>query len=270
MNNWSVKIIADSTSSVNNVRLTTFELSYPRLIHSELMTHRVFSRNAASSRAIPVSKFIKDVWSNPAKPVEWGKNAPGMQSKELLSPFKQKLMNALWIGSSKIVVILAWTMNKVGAHKQICNRILEPYQWINVVLSGTEFQNFFELRDHKDADPTIRYLALSMRVAYNSSIPKQLQPDEWHLPYVLEEEKKMYIQEALCKISAARCARVSYMTHGTSKVDVGKDISLAERLISSKHYSPLEHQAKSGTYGNRNFDLGWTQYRALVQIKEVK
>jgi thymidylate synthase ThyX len=81
----SAKIIADSISeSEYGDRITTFELEYPRFIHGELMTHRLFSRNAASSRAIPINKMMDQVLTAPAMPVEWGLNKSGMQAEEML------------------------------------------------------------------------------------------------------------------------------------------------------------------------------------------
>ncbi len=134
---------------------TTFELEYPRFIHSEFMTHRMFSRNAASSRAIPVAKTIEMVRSDPAMPVHWGKNQPGMQANEELQGNELAMVKGDWINSAEQASIVAERMSHYQAHKQIVNRILEPYVWMKVVVTATEWNNFWWLRDHKDAQPEI-------------------------------------------------------------------------------------------------------------------
>lgn len=132
----SAKVICDSISP-DGIRITTMELEYPRIIHSELMTHRVFSRNSASSRAIPVSKVIELVESNPAMPVHWGKNQPGMQAKEELDPINKEAVRQLWLEAAKQAISIARVMNDLGAHKQVINRILEPFQHMKVVVTST-------------------------------------------------------------------------------------------------------------------------------------
>lgn len=259
---WEVKIIEDSVAEASP-RLTTFQLRYPRIVHQELLTHRAFSRNAQSSRAVPSKKLIEEVRSNPAMPVEFGKNAPGMQALELLeNPDEAR---AVWIAASQKAADSAEAMLALGAHKQIVNRLLEPFQWISVIVTATDYKNFFDLRCHKDADPTIRKLAEMMRDAYTLNIPKKLGATDWHLPYVTDEERANYVTDFLLKLSTARCARVSYNTHSGVR-DNDKDCELAKRLLSSKHLSPFEHQAKPGMWGQRNFDQGWTQHRVLVSM----
>ncbi len=154
----SAKVIKDSISP-DGVRITTLELEYPRIIHSELMTHRVFSRNSASSRAIPVSKVIELVESNPAMPVHWGKNQAGMQAKEELDDLNKEAVRQLWLEAAKQAVSIAKVMADIGGHKQVVNRILEPFQHMKVVVTSTEWANWDWLRDHPDADPTIHALA---------------------------------------------------------------------------------------------------------------
>ena len=160
------KIIADSINSLGH-RITTMQLKYPRFIHSEFLTHRVFSRNASSSRAIPVAKMIDQVWNDPAMPVHWGQNKSGMQAEQEI----QHVMHAkdLWFQASKSAAELAQRMNEIGLHKQVVNRILEPFQWIHVVVTATEWDNFFELRNHPAAQPEIQELAQQMQAAMEQS-----------------------------------------------------------------------------------------------------
>ena len=155
------QIIADSIAP-SKVRLTTFVLTYPRFIHSEFMTHRVFSRNASSSRAIPVSKQIAMVLKNPAMPIAFGANKKGMQAGETFGFFKQFLCRIVWRLACYAAVFFATLMEKLNVHKQYANRILEPFAHITVVCTATDFANFFALRCHKDAQPEIKELAILM------------------------------------------------------------------------------------------------------------
>lgn len=273
----SAKVIADSVpmhKTVNGgVRLTTMELTYPRFIHSEFMTHRVFSRNSASSRAIPVMKMLKQVWSDPAMPVWWGKNQAGMQAKEELKGWRLWLAQKLWVLAGWVMVCFAWAFVKIGLHKQIANRVLEPWMWMKTIVTATDWGNFFNLRVHPDAQPEMRRLAEAMLVAYNGSTPVELPPDKWHLPYVTKGEYATLAwygpgcrddwEWVLQKLSAARCARVSYLNHDGTKPDVEKDLALFEKLVAAPHASPFEHQAIPcpGKHGNFN---GWKQYRQFI------
>src|SRR5690554_2762231 len=182
-NGITAEIIADSKSSFDGKRITTFMLTYPRFIHAELMTHRLFSRNAASSRAIPIKTKIKMVWNNPAIPVHFGKNQSGMQANEELSGWKYKLAKGLWKFSSKVACCLAWGFDKIGLHKQIACRILEPFEMYKVVVTATDFNNWFWLRRHKDAQPEIQELANCMYEAMYLSGPIKLNKGEWHVPF---------------------------------------------------------------------------------------
>ena len=264
-----VKIILDSISP-KNIRITTFELKYPRFILSEFNTHRVFSRNSASSRAIPVIKLIKDVINDPVIPVFWGKNIPGMQAKEELTGLKKKLSIFLWKFSRYPACFFAYILTKIGLHKQIANRIIEPWMYTKTIVTATELNNFFELRCHKDAQPEIKVLADQMREIYNRSIPKNLKYGEWHLPYIMDDERFNYPIEQLIKISTARCARVSYLTHDGKIPSVEKDFKLYDDLVGSVpiHASPTEHQATptKDTKFHKNF-IGWKQHRADIEDK---
>lgn len=268
------KVIADSVSTAG-VRITTLELQYQRFFHSELMTHRVFSRNAMSSRAIPVAKMIEQVRTNPAMPIHWGLNQPGMQShQELEQPHKVRVQS-LWQEAAEAAAVLAEKMSAEGAHKQLVNRILEPFQWMRTLVTSTEWTNFFELRAHPDAQPEFHELALQMQAVMVSSEPVLRAPSNevgsWHLPYILDSERALYRSDILVKLSTARCARVSYLTHDGETPDVQKDLALYDRLVGSRplHASPAEHQARASSFGHhrsRNF-TGWTQHRQLLEEK---
>lgn len=257
------KIIADSMS-VDGIRLTTMQLKYHRFIHSEFMTHRVFSRNASSSRAIPVSKMIDQVRNDPAMPVYWGKNQAGMQAKESFSDSESVGLMQQWKRSATQAAHFAESLNATGIHKQTVNRILEPYQWIHVVVTATEWENFFVLRDHADAQPEIQQLAKAMRKAMDESKPIYLRFGEWHLPYITHEDRESLLLNQMKKVSAARCARVSYLKHDNTSPSLDDDLYLFDHLAGGKpmHASPLEHQATPLEHKRwcRNFH-GWQQFR---------
>lgn len=248
------RVIADSINK-RGTRITTFELEYPRIIHSELLTHRVFSRNAASSRAIPVNTMLDLIEANPAMPSHWGKNQPGMQAQEELGELEKESVKQLWLSACKSAVSHARVMNDIKAHKQVINRITEPYQHMKVVLTGTDFANWFWLRDHTEADPTIAELAGKMLVSYNQSKPELLLDGQWHLPYVattyvngnqryfesFDSNKEITLEEALM-ISSSSAAQVSYRkTDGSLE----KAQMVYDRLVNSTpvHASPFEHCA---------------------------
>jgi len=289
---FDVKIVADSVA--NDIRITTMQLKYPRFIHSELMTHRMFSRNASSSRAIPISKIIEQVEDSPAMPIHWGKNKAGMQASEELPPHIANGCRLQWERAAVQAAHLAESLEDIGLHKQITNRILEPFQWISVIVTATEWDNFFALRCHPAAQPEIQHLATLMQSAMNESEPYDFARYElakyphWHLPYVdWKEEREIGIDKAI-KCSIARCARVSYLNHDQSKPDIQKDLELADKLISMGHMSPTEHQATpmrdpmtgqhyavvnwelGVTHCDKSFNLwsgnfrGWVQYRQLL------
>lgn len=266
----TTKVIAHSRwDSVPD--LITLELRYPRFIHAEFMTHRVFSRGASSSRAVPIERMIQDVIDDPAMPVAWGSNKPGMQAGEELDHFAKNACISQWMASRDFAVERVKVMAAEGVHKQIANRLLEPFGHISVVCTSTEWDNFFDLRCHPDADPTMRALAEAMRDAINGSEPEVT---KWHLPYVNKsdygggsyEDVPYDGRSILAAISAARCARVSYLNHDGSEPDIEKDMGLAMRLLESKHMSPFEHQARIGddTPLWANF-TGWEQYRKLIE-----
>jgi len=266
----SAKIIEHSTTH-HGVEICTLELVYPRFIHGEVMTHRVFSRNAMSSRAVPVAKMMAQVLDDPAMPIHWGANQRGMQaSTEIQHVGAAK---DLWRAAARNAVTIAEEMVKLGLHKQVANRILEPFQWMRTIVTATEWDNFFALRDHPDADPNFQRLAKVIRTAIAESLPVFREKDVggnsgndcWHLPYVSDAERATYPTLTLCKLSAARCARVSYLTHDGKSPVLEDDLDLFDRLVGSTplHASPIEHQATPFMLAyvrSRNF-RGWRQFR---------
>lgn len=251
------KVICDSTSP-GGIRLTTLELKFHRFILPEFNTHRMFSRNASSSRAIPIEKMIKQVQLSPAMPIHWGENQPGMQAGEEISP---DIGKTIWNLSAYEASDGAKSLHNIGYHKQIVNRLLEPFQWMKVIVTATEWDNFFKLRLHPDAQPEIQELARCMKQAIGNSIPQELSNGFWHLPYVTTDEcdkwrfEDMDLQ-TLIKCSVARCARISYLNHDNSNPNIEKDIALADKLLAAGHMSPLEHQA-TPMYDNKGNESPW-------------
>jgi thymidylate synthase ThyX len=290
---YSAKILADSIGP-NSVRLTTWELTYPRFVHAELMTHRLLSRNSASSRAIPTKKLMKQIRECPAMPVWWGKNQSGMQAREELTGWRLAVVMRLWLWARWGALLAAWTLSKLGFHKQIANRLLEPWMFITVICTATEWDNWFRLRCHPDAQPEIGWVAKEMKRQYDEKecCTRVLSAGEWHLPLIdFDDEIKVDLQDIdrkLCKVSAGRCARVSYLTHDGRR-DMEEDVKLSDRLMASGHWSPFEHVAQalpkmvedprskyadgdkvdsSGIWsGNLR---GWLQYRETVDATFTK
>lgn len=256
-------VICDSVSEAGN-RITTFEIEVPRIVWSEFMTHRMFSRNAASSRAIPFDKMLQQLQGIPSR---FGAANSGMQDSGegfmgvILNSYEPK---EAWDCAKEDAIFWSKAFKEAGYHKQVYNRLTEPFQVIKAVVTATEWNNFFWLRDDKMADPTLQELAGKMRVAYNESVPQLLKDGEWHLPYVQQDYfdicgnglKQYFYKETdgsyslgnyltvedAIKVSAARCAAVSYRNE-----DYGleKCLQLYDRLVGDerKHASALEHQA---------------------------
>jgi hypothetical protein len=260
---FQAKVLADSINRKYDNRITTVELTYPRIIHSEYLTHRLFARNAASSRAIPVKKMIKDVLDNPFIPMHWGKNQSGMQAREQLNPFRAAVCRFLWMKLRYVAVAIVWLMVKVGLHKQIANRLLEPWMWITVIATGNSkaFRNFFRLRCHEDAEPHIQLIAYMLQDVYAASVPT-VPANGWHLPLIGFDGDGSLSEADLPKVSTARCARVSYLTHDGRR-DVSADIMLHDRLSGNNHWSPFEHVAMLSDCDGMGGNLGdgWFQYR---------
>lgn len=263
------EIVADSIRRTGySPRITSFILTYPRFIHSEVMTHRVFSRNSASSRAIPIEKMIDAVMENPAMPLHWGANQRGMQAHSEI--FEVARAEMLWLEARDKAVDMAWRMHDLGLHKQVVNRILEPFMWMTVLVTSTDYSNFLHLRDHPDAQPEIQVLAREMRAGLLISTPTELEVGQWHLPFGLSEPSPQAVRDPFASDeivrSVARAARVSYTNHGkTTTVD--EDRRLVNHLYDAGHWSPFEHQAIAmGDINARSGNLkGFVQLRQLVQ-----
>ena len=299
----TAKILLDSVNPTGN-RITTWILTYPRFFHSEVMTHRVFSRNASSSRAIPVKKMIDDVKYNPAMPIFWGKNQAGMQAKEELDDinkdkkiFISPVGNSVdpcvlmvttkraaqyeWLAARDSAVKHAEKMLELGLHKQIANRILEPFMHITVLVTATDHENFLSLRAHEDTQPEFQDIAYKMLALYQSNVPNKLKEGEWHIPFgdKIEDARLNQLIDKInreqqftptwhdemykIKIATARCARVSYLNF-EGKDDYTKDIELHDILKNSGHWSPFEHcaMALDKPEQSGNF-VGWKQYRKM-------
>ncbi len=263
---FSARVLLDSVSPAG-ARLTTMEVRYPRFIHAELMTHRVFSRNSASSRAIPISRMIADVRSDPAMPVFWGKNQSGMQAHEHLGDGEQMRAEEEWRAALAHALTHAERLSAsdIALHKQLVNRLLEPFAWITVLITASEWANFFVQRTHADAQPELKHLAEMMLAAYRASAPTPLAVSAWHTPLIQPDEISELSEDQRRAVSVARCARVSYLTHANTR-DIAKDIELYERLLgggANGHWSPFEHVATpladaNGWSGNFR---GWEQFR---------
>jgi len=278
----SANVIEDSVSPAG-ARVVTLELQYHRYFHGELLTHRVLSRNSASSRAIPVRKMLAQVEENPAEPCRWPTNQPGMQGGEELGSSKREEARLVWQRAAGHAAYFAEALMSLGVHKSIPNRLLEPFQWMRTIVTATEWDGFFALRDHSAALPEFQLLAKAMRKAMDASTPS-LRTGElddifaWHLPYVSLQER---IDSQAAKVpawvliacSAARCARVSYLTHDGENPSIQKDLDLFMRLVGSEplHASPIEHQATpliTNYTPSRNF-RGWLQFRELFEDSQA-
>jgi thymidylate synthase ThyX len=285
-------VIADSISD-QGIRITTFQLRYWRAIHAELMTHRVFSRNAGSSRARPSKDIIKQVAYDPWGPIVWGLNEPGMQANSVADIDIEMQSLWSWRNAAKRAANSATTLMNLGLHKQIVNRVLEPFTYIDVVVTATDYANWFALRLDKDAQPEIQQLAQVMKDAMDASEPVLLNPGEWHLPYittndyaeaqnhvsyVISKDRPETLLDLLKKISAARCARTSYKAFDGKVASIDDDLALFDKLMSGeiKHSSPTEHQATPDytNYWDGEIEFvspwlhgnfkGWVQYRKTI------
>ena len=240
----SARVVADSIEPFGKYRLTTLEVVMPRIVLAEFNTHRKFSRSSASSRAIPISNQIRKVLDDPFMPLEWGSNQPGMQAGDQIDDDAQRRARLSWLHARNKAVEAAQSLDKIGVHKQIVNRLLEPFMWHTVIVSSTEWDNFFSQRCSPLAQPEIRLTAEAMLDALDNSTPAMLTHGEWHVPYIQDDE--LYLPwEDKVMLSTARCARVSYLNHDGVR-DLDADIALYKRLVTADppHASPLEHVAR--------------------------
>lgn len=261
----SAKIIADSVNELGD-RITTFVLVFPRIVLAEFNTHRMISKNSASSRAIPFEKMLKMVNENPFIPIAWMKEHKGMQGKDFFENndvvSSEDDLKQLWLIARDKAVQSANQLSSYGLTKQVCNRILEPFMWHTVIATGTEWENFFALRAHDAAEIHIQKLAYEMLEAYNTSTPNILNPGQWHIPFGDQFDNDrinklmpdiqpaslnwyMEMMEMIkVKVATARCARVSYLNF-EGKDDYEADVKLHDSLLTMGHFSPFEHCAKA-------------------------
>lgn len=272
----TAKIIAD-TAAPSGKRITTVQVTLPRFILPQLNKHRAFSNNAQSSRAVPTTKLIESVRNNYAKPIFWGKNQKGMVAELELEAQELYAAKAVWYRQAMSAADAAEQMMNLGAHKEIANRLLEPFLYVDVVLTATEWDNFFNLRLAHDTQRDMQMLAREIASAMGLSFPKQRNV---HLPYVSDDEiQKWWFEsggkgydvdwqqayEFWADVSAARCARVSYLNHDGTDCDIENDKRLAMYLKDNKHLTPFEHQAVAididdPRQSSGNFE-GWKQHR---------
>lgn len=289
MSDSFAKVILASVSP-QGIPLVTVHLRYWRGIHSELMTHRAFSRNARSSRAVPVAKMLEEIRNDPFIPRHWGKNQKGMQAGEELGPIERSEARAMWLTARNRAMEQGEKLMELGLHKQVANRLLEPFMWIDTLVTSTDWANFFALRDHKDAEPHFRDLAQLTKEAIKSATFQKLDYHQWHLPYITSNDLRMWagdgpgdsdIAEAYDiarKVSAARCARISYAPFD-GIATVPAELDRYNKLIENwpVHASPVEHQAVpdsiykshrgvqwNNLHQHRNF-RGWRQFRAMIK-----
>ena len=250
-------ILASKHALDHTKRLDTLLLRYPRCIHAELMTHRMFSRNAASSRAIPVEKMIQSVMNEPFIPVHWGKNQKGMQASEECDvavygydnneTYRMLDREQAWLGARDQAVKAARAFSAAGYHKQIVNRLIEPFMHITVLVSSTNWSNWRALRDHGDAEPHIMLLAREMTKALDGATVQTLNPGESHLPFITDDEKLQLIHENQIKLSVARCASTSYKTVEGFDMTFDRAEAIYDKLYTMRpaHASPFEHIAEA-------------------------
>jgi len=282
--------------------LITFNVKYGLIIHAEVLRHKLINHSVKSNRAIPSKNIRKEVLYDPYVPVYIGLNQPGMVA-EKVHPF-QKVMKSLWRSARYPAIGLHWLMDKCKVHKEVCNRVLNPWQWVRETVTATEMDNFYNLRLHKDAQKDIYELAKAMYQVHKNSSPEALQEGEWHVPYVdtyrcqdtgglkyVDRDGKHLTDKQAIECSAARCARSSYDNHDKTVTSYEKDKSLYEKLIKSEpaHASPCEHigtpmeydsmdleesleyySSTDWSHVDRNGDFwsgnfkGWVQYRKLL------
>jgi hypothetical protein len=263
-------------SAGSGVRISTFELEYPLFIHAEFLTHRIFSRNTASNRAMPSNSVIQALKTHYATPCYWGTNKPGMQSGEELKGARLFLARTVWNMHRYISMFTSGLLFKIGLHKQHTNRITGTHQIVKVLCTSTDYSNFIELRDHPDAQPEINVLARCMKECLDKSTPKLLKVGHWHIPYVYSEvddsgdqvfysnSERISLNEAL-NVSVSCAAQISYRNFDLS---LNKAQKISDRLQRSDpvHASPFEHQARSENHVDfisNNFK-GWLQHRSLI------
>lgn len=300
---FSATVVADSVNPDGD-RLTTLETTIPKCLVGEFNTHRALSRNSASSRAIPVLKQIRKALADPFIPEQFGSAQAGMQSGPPLEGARHDYAVQAWTQArdsavaGALTLLYDWTITpaevtsgewevilgvspahadlgaegrKQVVHKELVNRLLEPFMWTTILVTATDWSNFFALRDHPDAQPQIAKAARLMREAMEASEPEELLWGEWHLPLLTPAERdslrdlgpRSRSSEArrLAQFSASRSAGVSYETH--QRADQPKDLERYDKLVAGGHMSPLEHPAVTVPGRHANFS-GFRQLRSFI------
>lgn len=258
----SAKILTYSESKSTGKRIATFVVTIPKFIQAHINSHRSLSRNAGSSRAIPAKIIRKRVLENPFIPIEFGKNKPGMRGGEEVTGFSLWFARTSWLWARYIPCYFHWVCEKLNIHKEVINRLIEPWMFTEVVVTATEWQNFIKLRGDNAAQPEIQVIAKDIERLLRDSKPTILEAGEWHLPFINEQEKKDFKIEDLLKISVARCARVSYKLYDGTSSNLEKDVLLCNKLVEQGHWSPFEHVATPiNSMGRSGNFVEWNQYR---------
>jgi len=272
-----VQVIEDSVSPQGE-RLTTVLFSNPRMTHADFMTHRVFSRNGRSSRAVPTKRLLAEPI---VEPLFYGSNKSGMAAGEELTGWRRLLARAVWVGTARLTKLSVRLLHFAGLHKQWANRPLEWFGKIDVLVSSTDWANFMALRDEAGAQPEIQALARAIKTALDASSPRVLVAGQWHMPFVSEEERETLSTSEQLVLSTARCARLTIEPFD-GNADYAAEKARFERLVVSTpvHASPAEHQATPDVWtGLRqpwrsphlhgNF-RGWVQHRKLLNSEAVR
>lgn len=315
---FAAKVVLDSINP-DRQRLCSVVATYPRFIHAEIMTHRDRARNSGSNRAIPWKAkrkkhdhesdgeyranlaegdllslsekcMFRMISENPVIPIKWGCEQKGMQTGDEIPEDKRQEAERIWLQARDFALQCADQLSQLNVHKSLCNRLTEPFMWITVLMTATEWKNFFRLRVHPDAEIHFQKIAGMIHDAMKASTPKRLGIFEWHTPFVDEDERneiagawkagrlnvpiEFSALDCIKRVSAGRCARLSYLTHD-GKRDWNEDIGLAERLIHRSdnviHASPLEHVARSSDKSTRSGPFkGWFQFRKEFQNENVE
>lgn len=269
MSGYHCEILADSVNPIGQ-RVTTVQIRLPLVVWPEFLTHRTFSRNARSNRAVPSRVLIREVLANPFVPEFWGRNQAGMQAGVELTGVRRWLARQVWLKARYPAIAAAWIMARAGLHKQDANRVLNPWQWIDAVVTGDEgaWQAFFALRCHPLADPKIRTIGQMIRQAIEDSTPQHLMRGQWHLPYYADQSETP--MEATLWASAGACARVSYACFDGRHSDA-ENAALGRRLAREKpaHASPLEHVLQATEEYRRQPGPVNGMWRSLRQIEGV-
>ncbi|QIG75685.1 thymidylate synthase protein [Rhizobium phage RHph_Y2_11] len=289
------KVVLASKPTNGAPPIITIHARYPRIIHGEIMTHRVFSRNARSSRAVPVATMLKEIRETPFVPWHWGANQKGMQAGAECTArvtIGEKTMwnHAAWLQARDHAVQVAEAFSDAGYHKQIANRLIEPFSFIDTLITSTSWANFLHLRDHEAAEPHFQDLAAMFREAIEGAEYQSLEPGQWHLPYAATQDDVAMVEDYLepypetthptvdylKKLSVARCARISYAPFD-GDASIEKELERYELLVGSSplHASPAEHQATPDVFSDEwgefdepqlagNLGSGWIQYRKTL------